>query len=171
MYLLDLVAHAFAEPPLFVQNLTAVHFETDDATSVGDEIRPRIKSVKLEGDWVGDSPQACQLLVAKRTLVGVSFLARFAPQPDETHFLPVRINVSRDHVHVLTAFGKESEPHAEAAHRVIVQRAVDSLTNLFDQQRTIEAHAARVERAHAEGPVGVDLLSQPAKVDSPANPV
>lgn len=170
LYLLDFVAHALHERPLFVQNLTAAHFETDDSETVSDEIRPRLKSIKFEGDWVGDSPQACQLLVAKRTLVGVSLIARYKPNPDETFYFPVRVNVAKDHLDVLTGFGNEREEDARIVHKIIMERAERGLTELSSSEKTVELMRRIVERADAHGPVNVDLLSQPTDSGDPAHP-
>lgn len=169
IYLLDLVAHGFADPPLFVQNLTATHFETDDAPQ-NSEIAPRIRSIKLEGDWVGDSPQACQMLVAKRTLVGVSMIVRYTPRPEETSYFPVRVNVTGGHVDVVTGLGRERSDVAKAAHRVIVERVERGLARLTDPDKTRQLIARIIERADARGPVNVELLSSPAGTESTMAP-
>lgn len=168
LFLLDLVAHAFNDEPLFVRNLTSAHFETNETEIIEGEAQPRIRSVTFSGDWVGDSPQVCQLLVERRRLVAVSLLMKFEPNQNETYFFPMRVGFGRDHIEVSTGFGKERQAHALAAHRVVLDRAESGLARLWNSNETVRLIDRIVERADAEGNVSIELFGPAPRGDDDA---
>ena len=163
LFLLDLVANALRDGPFNVENLTTAQFEADQSEIESDRVTPRIRSVKLEGDWVADSPQACDLLVRRRPLVGVSLLLRFKPNRDEAFYVPVRVAVARDHITVTTGLGKETRTNAGEAHREIMRRIESGLTRLYNEQATVALTRSIALRAAEQGNVDVNLFSAPTR--------
>jgi hypothetical protein len=153
IYMLDVLLHRLNEEPLRSANLTMAHFEADSPGGDEDESRPRIRSVRLEGSHVTDSPQACQLLMAGRALVGVSLRVEYRPDRDAYYSFPIRISLGNDHVSALTGFGTERHALAGEVHGLLIERLEKGFRSLANPAGLVRTAAKIAQRAQERGTV------------------
>lgn len=94
-----------------------------------DPLRPTVKQVRLAGEHLLSSRDACRLIAAGQKLLAVEFRARYKRDlsAKEPHFSTVQIGLASDHASVLTSFG--GDPSASKALHIDlvsrVRRALD----------------------------------------------
>jgi hypothetical protein len=88
-----------------------------------DPLRPTVKQVRLSGEHLLSSRDACRLVAAGQKLLAVEFRASYKRdlRAKEAHFSTVQIGLAADHASVLTSFG--GDPTASLAlHNDLVSR-------------------------------------------------
>lgn len=132
-----------------VLNLTSAHFETGEPTT-GEDLRPNVRSVRLEGAHLLDSKTAGELLVDGRGLVGISLLVRFRPNRDERFVLPIQISLEREHVAILTGYGTERHEVALDLQRELVKRVKSAFGSSLRNEPELNRMATEMERVLRE---------------------
>ena len=165
-FILDLLVNRFPAKGINDFNLTVVRFKLKDEEEQGteDDSAPRranLKAVRIEGDYLLGSVQACQLLaVDQRPLSDVTIQVRLR---DRERIIigryPVRISIEKDHIAVETSFGTNVEASA-TVHADITACVVDEINNGFGNEDRLDEFAEKIRlRAHAdEGDDLRDLL-------------
>jgi hypothetical protein len=124
--LLDLLNSRLPQAGIVQRNLTVARFQTseDDPHALPEDAsRPTLKAVRFEGDFLLDSIQACQLIALQdRPLVDASLWGA-VDENNEQLWYPIRFSVERDHLMVLTGFGRQSHEVTWMVHGRLVQQA------------------------------------------------
>lgn len=155
IYLLDLLRNAFRSQEIEIFNLTAAGFETGEEVSAEEEPRrPRVQSVRLQGQHLLDSRPACELLAAGQALVNLSLLARFRLSAEQDVLLPVTVRLERDHAVVFTGFGAPGPDVATALQQEVLRGLEATLRDGVLDWEALERLAAQIrQRAEQESPV------------------
>jgi len=128
VFMLDFIYNRLAKAHAFEPNLTVAQFAVDRreaGVSAEEGDRPRLKEVRFEGDYLLDSLAACQTIALEgRALIDLSLRASFGSQEPPPARFPVRLSIERDHVLVLTGFGR-SQPELSGDLQTNIIRAVE----------------------------------------------
>jgi hypothetical protein len=135
-------------------NLTVARFRlSDEEKGETEEDRPSLKAVRFEGQHLLDSVQACQLIAREhRALVDLSlFVSRQVGEGLAR--LPVRIATERDHVLVVTGWGRLIPEESGPLHAELVGMTEQVLeTGISDPQRLATLVARIAARASSNRP-------------------
>lgn len=166
--LLDLVHSRLTEVGIADRNLTVARFVTEKAdrlaSTAPDEAQEHsLKAVRFEGNHLLDSPQACQLISLQgRGLVDISLWIA-APDLAEdgglVPWFPVRFTVERDHVGVLTGFGRHRPERSAQLHRRLVEQVEAALEHGLLDEGQLNEFAEQISRVAVSGEPGSGLLS------------
>jgi hypothetical protein len=156
VFLLDLIYNRVPRAGGRKLNLTAAKFrmsredqyDQDDS----DDDRPSLKSVRFEGRHLLDSIPACELIAQEgRALVDISLtVGQALGSSDEEARFPCRFTLDRDHVAVMTGFGRVPAL-AISLHSALVdvaEREIDE--GVLDVDR-LEELAQRIAQLSREG--------------------
>lgn len=135
--LLDLVYSRLDDIGITDRNLTVARFVTEKGDQ--QEVRPEeagehsLKAVRFEGHHLLDSPQACQLIALHgRGLVDISLwvaASQLADDGDHAPWFPMRFTLERDHIAVLTGFGRHQHELSLRLHRQLTEQAERALSD------------------------------------------
>lgn len=156
-FILDLLVNRLPAKGLTDFNLTVVRFKLKDAEESGEEDdgaprRATLKAVRIEGDYLLGSVQACQLLaVDQRPLSDVTIQVRLRNREQIIiGRYPVRISIEKDHIAVETSFGTNVEASA-GVHSDVTSCVVDEISNGFGNEDRLDEFAEKIRlRAHAD---------------------
>lgn len=172
VFMLDSIYNRLAKAHAFEPNLTVARFavdrrEADVSAEEGD--RPRLKEVRFEGDYLLDSLAACQTIALEgRALIDLSLRVSFGSQEPEPARFPVRLSIERDHVLVLTGFGRNQPELSGDLQRNILRAVERSFVEGVDNVGRLEGLAMRIDTFAREN-VPVDeptMLNDSEDVDA-----
>lgn len=158
LFLLSLLEQGFPHAGIDESHVTVARFrvkkESEEPWDAERPVRPRLKAVRLEGDYLFDSSSACRLLAVERrplTDVTVQVTTRDGEGRIDGRF-PMRIAIERDHVAVETSFGYGKQDKSRLLHEAAVQAVRAELSGLpsgsdalADVISQIEARAAATD--------------------------
>jgi hypothetical protein len=165
--MLHLLEHGLRDTHLDYQSLTQAQFASPRTYEAEPE-RPAVKSVRLQGQHVLASSEACGHVSKGRTLTAVDMFIRW--QPDlrgDGVFTPVRIGLAADHATVLTGFGRNELGIIKPLHTELVTRIRRQLDRGISEASAMDSFVAKIEdRASAGGdPDSVDIFG-PSKPEN-----
>ncbi len=146
-FMLDLVDNRLADAHASNPNLTVARFaiERSDETHEEEGERPRVREVRFEGDHLLDSLAACRLIALDgRVLADLSLRVSFGDS-DEVARFPLRISLERDHVLLITGFGRGLLEQSAALHRLLVNAVEQALDSGVKNVERLEALAVRID--------------------------
>ncbi len=163
VFMLDFLNATLNSPPFRVVNLRLAQFETPPTRAgTPDPNRPAVTSVRLQGQHLLSSSQACELIVGGRGLLGLTMAVRYQPNPSSAYYMPLRIELGTDHASVFTGF---AEDVPTAVTREVHQTALDqlrlALEGTIQNEAALIALAGQIEaRAQQQEPVETaDILA------------
>jgi hypothetical protein len=169
--LLDLVYSRLDRLGIAERNLTVARFVTekdDDASTTRPEEagEPSLKAVRFEGHHLLDSPQACQLVaLGGRGLVDISLWVAaplLADDGGETPWFPIRFTLERDHVGVVTGFGRWNPERSLRLHEMLIGEVEAAMSSGPDDPEALEELAERIYGTARSGkPASGTLRSTP----------
>lgn len=163
LFVLDVLATRLPDKGINESQVTVARFrvkkDADLPWDAEQEAKPRLKAVRLEGDYLFDSTAACRLLAAERrplTDVTIQITTRDEDEKIDGRF-PMRIAIERDHVSVETSFGYGNQDKSRDLHDAAVAAVRDellsgpgSLERLKTVVAQIEARAAQPDDGESE---------------------
>jgi hypothetical protein len=164
--LLDLIYSRLDVVGVGERNLTIARFVTDK----GDEhvVSPEeagehsLKAVRLEGHHLLDSNQACELIAKRgRGLVDMSLwvaVPKLMIDGGTVPWFPMRFTVERDHLAILTGFGRHSHEHSLGLHQDVVKQAEAALVDGPADVAELENLAVKIAAVAESGEVGAGTL-------------
>ncbi|MFT3866784.1 MAG: hypothetical protein QM729_21185 [Solirubrobacterales bacterium] len=142
------------DPHLDFVSFTMANFSAGtDPGAEADPLRPRIRQVRLSGQHLLASRDACRLIAAGRRLVAVEFRAKYKRDltAKESHFSTVQIGVGSDHAAILTSFGG-NPGIAKSLHSDLVGRVRKGLDRGVSDAAELKGIVSQVTaRASQEG--------------------
>ena len=161
VFMLELLQNRLPDEGLTERNVTVARFQMDSTVreeTDEDDARPALREVRFEGAWLADSVPACRFIAIEgRGLVDLSLRVAADGADDDDPRYPVRVAIERDHVLVLTGFGRREPEGSVQLHSRLVRavgRAIDEgvshhtrLMRLAERMAERAASGADVERA------------------------
>lgn len=155
VFLLDLVYNRLTDAGVHDRNLTIARFQTADeeASARPEEAeRPSLRAVRFEGDHLLDSPEACSLIAREaRALVDISLWVNADIGADERAWFPLHFSIQRDHVQVVTGFGRHRPELAGRLHRRLLDQIDVALEEGPTRVDRLEALAETIEETARTG--------------------
>lgn len=143
VFLLDLIYNRVPRAGGKKINLTAAKFRMSREELLEienpEDDRPTLKAVRFEGRHLLDSVPACELIAEGRALVDISLtVGQALGSSDEEARFPCRFTLDRDHVAVMTGFGRIAGL-AMDLHAALVQSAEQEIAHgILDNDRLQE---------------------------------
>jgi hypothetical protein len=168
--LLDLVYSRLDRIGVTDRNLTVARFLTEKGDEAG-TARPEeagehsLKAVRFEGHHLFDSPQACQLIASGRGLIDISLWVaapELAADGGETPWFPVRCTIERDHVGVVTGFGRHRAERSLVLHRMLLEQLEAAISTGPVDLEELEELSTRIRRVAKSGRPGSGTLRRSA---------
>jgi hypothetical protein len=142
------------DPHLDFVSFTMASFSAGtDPGAEADPLRPRIRQVRLSGQHLLASRDACRLIATGSRLVAVEFRAKYKKDltAKEAHFSTVQIGIGPDHASILTSFGG-NPGMARSLHTDLVGRVREGLDRDVPDPAELQSIVSQVtERAAQEG--------------------
>lgn len=170
-FLIDFVSRSLMGDGFTVVNMRIAEFATDHAQDADDPRRPAVTAVRLQGQHLLSSPQACQFLIRGRALVGLSLVLKYRPSQQETFYAGVKLTLGEADVTVRTEFGEAPPGVSREIHYELLRRLRKSLeTGTVDvgQFRKL-ADRIRKRAAAREDDVQADILEEPPDASNSAS--
>jgi hypothetical protein len=144
-------------------SFTAAEFTKPQAKATeADPMRPTVRQVKLSGQHILSSPDACRLIAGEgQRMATVEFRARFRENlKGQSHFSNVKVSLAADQATVMTGYGGNSKI-SRRLHDEIVKRLRKALDRGVEDAGELDAIVKQiVDRAGETGEVEtVDILA------------
>lgn len=144
-------------------SFTAAEFTKPQAKATEtDPMRPTVRQVKLSGQHILSSPDACRLIAGEgQRMATVEFRARFRENlKGQSHFSNVKVSLAADQATVMTGYGGNSKI-SRRLHDEIVKRLRKALDRGVEDAGELDAIVKQiVDRAGETGEVEtVDILA------------
>ena len=140
LWILDLFRRDFQAKELTLNDTLMANFDSSKGTAPqeeeGDEVPPRLASVRLKGRMLHDHPEVCSRIVQRSHLKDVEFRLRKVTDTEKNFSTLTRVRLiwERDHLAVMT--GDSEGTYDAELHRLLV----------------------RIVKAAAERPLSADLI-------------
>lgn len=163
VFMLDFLNSTLNSPPFRVVNLRLAQFETPPSGSgTPDPNRPSVTSVRLQGQHLLSSRQACEMIVWGRGLLSLTMAVRYQPDPNNSYYMPLRIELGTDHASVFTGFVEDVPATiTREVHQTALDRLRFALEGTIQNQAALTALAGQIQaRAQQQEPVETaDILA------------
>jgi hypothetical protein len=142
-------------------DLKLAHFEAGDDGSDNPR-RPTVRSVRLGGQHLLSSRQACELIVEGRALLSLSGTLRVQLSKDERVVCPIRIELADGHATIYTGFSLAvTEQQTRRVHEELVDRVRKALERAQLPDAVVVLAPQIADRARGENPDVADILPPP----------
>jgi hypothetical protein len=118
VFMLDLLQSGLQDRQHAITNMTVVQFESDE----DQERRVNVTSVRLQGQQLISSRQACEFIVQGRGMIMITLRLRAQISRDEFVTIPLRIDLHDDSVVVSTALTDVPDAVTQQVHGHVVER-------------------------------------------------
>lgn len=168
VFMLGLLSHELSDDVVTVLNIAMAQFDSGTDTHTANPLRPTVQSVRLQGQQLMSSRQACEMIVAPRALINLQVRIRVALAPGTSVLCPLRIELARDHATLYTGFSVGvDESLTLRVHDLVLERLRRALDRgALGNEARVTALAGQIRaRAAEESPDEADILAPPSGDD------
>lgn len=154
VFMVDLLSSRFRAPGIEISNLVTAGFQTDRGPVKGEEAKPRVKTVRFQGQHLLDSRPACELLVRGEALVELGMTVQFQIDAEHRSSFPLVIRLERDHATIMTGFGVHPPTVARMLQNALTAGITKALNDGPADEAALKVLATQIKkRASNEKPV------------------
>lgn len=123
LFMLDLLNSGLQDRQHAITNMTTVQFESDE----DENRRVSVTSVRLQGQQLISSRQACEFIVQGRGMIMIALRLRAQVQRDEFVTVPFRVDLHEDSIVVSTALTDIPQSLTHQIHGHVLERVRSSV--------------------------------------------
>jgi hypothetical protein len=159
VFMLCLLNGDLADNTVRMLNVNVAHFHEAGEQSENPR-KPRVRSVRIGGQHLPSSRQACELIVAGQALLSFSGLIRVTLGPGEQIHCPFRADLADDHASIFTGItASNGEQTTQRVHELLVGRICKGLERTDVPPTTLALAPKIIDRAKGEDPEEADIVA------------
>jgi hypothetical protein len=162
VFMLTLLSVELSDQHIRTMNMKLAHFQQRGNEEPTNPRKPTVRSVRIGGQHLLSSRQACELITAGQALLSFNALINANLQPAKPVVCPCRVDLADDHASIFTGFtSTASEEETRHVHDELVARIRKALEREAIPSPTLALVPQIIERAKGEDPEVADIAPPP----------
>jgi hypothetical protein len=162
VFMLALLSVELSDQHIRTLNMKLAHFEQRGNEETPNPRKPTVRSVRIGGQHLLSSRQACELITAGQALLSFNAIIAATLQPGERVACPIRVDLADDHASVFTGFTSTTgEQETRRVHDELVARIRKALEREDVPVPTLALVPQIIDRAKGEDPDVADIAPPP----------